>query len=858
MDVVERMIKNDVDTCLFPFFWLSGSEKKEDLEAAVERVKEANCKALCVEPRGYETFSENWWWQIDVILNKAKELGLKVMIVDEDTKVPTGHAYGKVFEEQYKHLRRKVLVEVHTDLRGPKRTDLVVGETMPHAVDWVENHDKLIGAYAYPKTDDKNGIDLLKVVNLTENIKDGILSWNVPDGLYRVFFIYETYKYSELHKDDFIEFMNGESVDLLINYVYEDYKKRYGEYFGNTLIGFFSDEPSIGGTFNFSGPPCRWKDTKIGYPGQSIPYVDEIKAILDKDFDGDCVKYFPALWYYDEKISSIIRPKYMDAVSKLYKKNFSTKVGAWCKANGLKYTGHILEDNNLHCKYGHSAGHYFRSQQGQDAPGMDIVLDQVLPGASDYFRPGNASDDSDGAFYHYILCKLASSAAHTYPEFNGTAMCENTIGYGWAEGSQLAKWLYDFCIVRGINRFVPGSIRPVLDNVHAPHFGDKDGIEPQFEAMKKVYDYINKTIMLLKGTHVANAAILYHAQAEWASGDESNYMFMQEPAKVLYDNHIDFDIFSEDLLDLATVRNGKLKVHTAEYNALIVPYAKVWPEWVLNKLNELQLKGVKVYFIDDLSENCNLRFKVVKLDKLAKLFNKNKWTDVKIEDARLVRHMHLVDGARDIYMFFNEDPINTIKFTVKTGLVGNANIYDVMAGKQYSYDSNGTLKLTLAPYESVIVIYEQDRGFKPYTYYLDLDAKKVNGSVKVDLYNYKDMTKLTESFTQENIDAISSKYPTFSGKIVYTGEFKAKKTETAILAFENVGENAELILNGVNCGMRPCKPFSFDVSKALKAGNNTYELVVRTTLANAIKDAVSVHTPLEPTGASGDVILYTK
>ena len=54
-------------------------------------------------------------------------------------------------------------------------------------------------------------------------------------------------------------------------------------------------------------------------------------------------------------------------------------------------------------------------------------------------------------------------------------------------------------------------------------------------------EYANRICHLLNnGIHVAPAAILYHAEAEW-SGE---YMYFQKPAKVLAQNAIDYDICS--------------------------------------------------------------------------------------------------------------------------------------------------------------------------------------------------------------------------------------------------------------------------------------------------------------------------
>ena len=62
-----------------------------------------------------------------------------------------------------------------------------------------------------------------------------------------------------------------------------------------------------------------------------------------------------------------------------------------------------------------------------------------------------------------------------------------------------------------------------------------------------------------------------------------------------------------------------------------------------------------------------------------------------------------------------------------------------------------------------------------------------------------------------------------------------------------------MYLNGINCGHAICKPFVYDVSKALKDGENQLEIQVFTTLANSERDPVSMFVPMVQTGVSGDI-----
>ncbi len=665
----------------------------------------------------------------------------------------------------------------------------------------------------------------------------------------------DTKRFSEINHDDFIDMLNEEAVDLLINSTYNKYEALFGEYFGNTFMGFFSDEPFIGNAYIYCGQTGKGlhEDTRIGHKGITFPVNEKVKAALFDIYGKDYVKYIPSLWYADDKIAPKFRNDYMNIVSNLYSQCFSQRIGKWCKDRGLIYIGHVLEDNNLHCRLGDGAGHYFRSQYGQSMPGIDIVLHQIMPGYADTNLAGSGAYLYDNAFYHYILGKLNSSAAHTYEEYDGKAMCEVTIGYGWAEGSQLAKWLFDYLLVRGTNFFVPGAVRPVFpDIIHAPHFGDNDGREPQFDGYCKVLEYSKKVLTALEGTeHKCNALIFYHAQAEWAHDD---YMLMQVPAKALYDSHIDFDILSEDILDRVSVQNGKLKI-IENYDCLVVPYAKILPESIVAALKGLQEKGADILFVDGLPDGVD-GFNVIKNAELVDYFEKKGYTDVKVENFRLLRHYHATKGNANIYMFFNESINQTFNGVIKTGQTGNYNVYDFISDKHYK--GNGDIQLRLEPYQSCIVVYEEDRGFDEYVDFEKAQKQKIDATYTVKLYGYEDMQKCVEEYEVKTLAPISASKPTFSGRIRYEFTLQAK-AGAKYLRLENVGENARVFVNGVDCGMAVCKPFVYDISKAMKEGENKVAVDVFTTLANSERDPVSMFIPLAPTGMYGEVeLLYTK
>lgn len=134
----------------------------------------------------------------------------------------------------------------------------------------------------------------------------------------------------------------------------------------------------------------------------------------------------PAQTEGDPGETARVRHAYMDAVTKLLRESFSRQLGDWCRAHGVQYIGHMIEDGNAHARTGSSLGHYFRGLDGQDMAGIDDIGGQVLPQGEDEPKvSGNMIDARDGEFYHYMMGNLAASAAAIQPGKQG-GICQRT------------------------------------------------------------------------------------------------------------------------------------------------------------------------------------------------------------------------------------------------------------------------------------------------------------------------------------------------------------------------------------------------------------------------------------------------
>ncbi len=839
------------DNYMLPFYWQHG-DHYEKIPEQIGRIRSSGCRALCVESRPHPDFcGETWWRDMDRILAEAEKRGMQVWLLDDD-HFPTGHAAGKMKDRP--DLRKWQLTERHVDVIGPLTDALLLPETP-------DDEHELLEVYAYPRGDGGE-ICLPEPVRLTDGISGKFLQFSVPAGCYRVFFLYKTRGGTQ--HPDYIDMLREDSVRVLIDTVYEAHYRRYARYFGTTFAGFFSDEPCLANTWEGEHATDRGMyDRRVGMPGLALPWNERVTGMMRDTLGFDPAPLLPALWFDFGSGTGELRHAYMDAVTRLYRDCFTRQLGDWCRDHGVMYIGHIIEDMNAHARLGCSAGHYFRALDGQHMSGMDIVLHQLVPGMSHYIHTATAfGNNADPAFFDYVLAKLCSSLAHIGVDMQNRAMCEVFGAYGWAEGAPTMKWLLDHLLVRGVNHFVPHAFSSKFPDPDCPpHFG-AEGRDPQFEAFSKLMTYGNKVSHLLyHARHVADAAILYHADAEW-SNEYGGAMLTQVPAKILYDAHIDYDILPADCflpesgarLFPAEAENGALRVGDRRYGCLIVPWAKALPERLASALGRIEQAGVPViYMKKDGTAEALLAAADGALER-----------DILVAgDCPLLRCAHFVSEQADIYMFVNESVCDPAETVVALPAVQDADgciLLDLLNASVYSAPAkDGKLSLSLAPYQSVLAVFDRDRADRPAVPAQKTlaDAGDALLNFKIETAPYTDMTRFTvyaenaDARRLPNITDVRAD-PAFSGRIRYTCTFDAPDGVCGIDLGE-VGQTARLRLNGTDLGVRVCKPYRYDLSAALKRGKNELTIEVSNTLANAVRDWFSCYLAIPASGLTGPV-----
>lgn len=833
MDIrLKENLNNIQQNYIAPFLWLHG-EDDELIINELNKIYESGIRSVCLESRTHEGFvRDGWWHDVGVIFEHCKKMDMNVWILD-DKHFPSGYANG-IFAKKHRDLQPWCITEQHMDIVGPVKDGAAMCDC------WLyDKSDEIIGAVALKHV--PNTEKYSEAIDITTGISNGMVYFTLPEGMWRIVFLIKTRRGFSKYFAAFSDLLNKETIKMYIDEVYEPHYEHFKEYFGNTFLGFFSDEPgfrnnSVPGLHNFD----------FGTPFIFQPWSGGIKCEFERLYNNMALPYLSGLWFDIDNVSSDARYAFMEHVTKQYRDNFCNTIAEWCHSHNISYIGHIIEDNNYHSATTWSVGHYFRALDGQDMSGIDVVLHQIIPGLSECANAGLVSyRHMNNKFFNYVLAKLGSSMAHIDAKKKGRAMCEIFGAYGWAEGTKIMKYLMDHMLVRGINYFVPHAFSPKPNDSDCPPNFYDSGENPLFKFFKYHMDYLNRVAhMLSGGTHISNCAILYDAELRWTNRE---YTHEEDIAKVLCDNLLDYDIIPADYIDKMD-ENGFL--NGEKYDLILVPYAKNIPPEIREKLERCMVKTVCVS--NDDIDGC------INTDAIADYLKQNGYFDIKSDyNGIYLRYCHYRRNGADIYMFVNEDVNNTINAKVYlNGFDGGEYVvYDAYENKAYRANShNGEVLINLAPYNSVLII-TGDADVKGIVYKSDYDIEYTVINPIYDIYVSEQNSEnyVPYSVTQKLESITSAKnLPDFSGTVRY--DFNVDLTdENAVIDFEYVGEAAELYVNDECIGVKTYPPYTFDMSKFAIKGKNKVRLFVTNHNGYNRRDAFSKYLLFEPSGLLGNV-----
>ncbi len=648
----------------------------------------------------YLSFPDHWELLQETI-KICKEMGLRVWIYDEKG-YPSGGAGGVVVQDHPEYeayglvcLEYPVLFSDHLSIQLPR------------------GHEKVVSAFAITEKEFseeayENRIDLTEFVD-----EEGTLCWDSTiDGT--VYYIVTKPLFEGTHAERnyhehrrYPDVLDKDAIKYFIGVTYDKYKKYLGEYFGNTIEAFFTDEPSILGRI------CYVLDREpysiLDVPDKKMPifphvvwsrnFVEEFKNRKSYDI----MAYIPMLFSGDSKKAREVRSDYHQIASDLYEEAFYVALEEFCAENNVDFSGHLLGDDLFELNIMDEIDS-FKMLKHMHTPGIDILT--AIPKKITRWP---------------TVIKLASSVAHNY---NRKWVMSESSGF-----SDKGACNYDSLFGSIATQYACGV------NLITSYFGCKSIPSSDY---KKAFDGVSRMGQLLEGgMHKAPLMIYYPAEDAWQHNIPSSQVYsfyelnpkfknccdsFEKALKFFMDEKIDYDLVDRESLERCKVENGKIvNPFGEEYNALYISAINFENARVKEVLAKLSENGAVIYversrltdnkaFKDFTKSNKNIIVVDECKNALEDIYTKDIY-DINVcgdTESNIIYIHKFIDGEHR-YMFVNtsENEAN-IKVTFKHS--GAPKVYDVkfdniIPTEVESNNNTTTVPFKLGKYQAMFVIF---------------------------------------------------------------------------------------------------------------------------------------------------------
>jgi hypothetical protein len=504
-------------------FWSWNAQLEPDrLCRQIQSMHDAGMGGFFMHSRyGLQTpyLSDEWFTCISACVDKARELGMKAYLYDED-RWPSGPAGGAVTREQTEYRVHYLLAE------DPES-----------------------------ESDDADRMGLFRVVRDTNGYLTGFESLeNLPDepgpDIYVAYDVVPAAD-SPWHNDGaYLDTMNPDAVAEFIRLTHQAYADRYGKDFGGVIPAIFTDEPNYGSTQSLSRQGKR-----------GVHWTPQLPREFRKRRGYDLRNHLPELFesVAGESFSPVRRDYYL-TLTELFVESFSRQVGRWCDKHRIALTGHMLSEQNISCQtdvIGSAMPHYEHMQW----PGIDILTDQA---------------------YELVTAKQCSSVADQLGKQRVLSELYGCTGWDWPlEGHKfVGDWhlaaginfrcphLAHYSLAGGAKRDYPASLRD-----HSPWW-------PYYRIVEDYFARLN--LMLTQGKPVRDVLVIHPIESAWglhlpdnSTADAAQLRLtdsLEDIVRMLSGQHYDWDFGDESLLARHAKASSKgLTVGRMTYKLVVIP-----------------------------------------------------------------------------------------------------------------------------------------------------------------------------------------------------------------------------------------------------------------------------------------------
>ena len=460
-----------------PFWFLNDRPDQEKIAEQLKDIKEKGVDAIVLHPRigipeDVPYLSDAWFQTVRFIVKCADVLGMKIVLYDEGM-YPSGSAHG-----------------------------MVVAQNLDYAS---------------------------KGIRLSDRPEGGEVIAAFADGTYLVYgFTGGTIRGIHFGEDDgeagapkSADILNPDAVELFIRLTHDRYYEELKEYFGNTVIAFFTDEP------------CALGRNASAYR-EWVPGLErELTA------GGGRLQELEALFTGEKNATTAL---YHRLIKKHLRETFYARLSRWCASHGIALMGHPEASDDVEEEL------YFQ------IPGQDLIMRRVSPETG-----GLLEFDS-------VQAKLCADIARHLGRRRNANECFGVCSrkpWEWHFTGRDMIWYINWLSIRGVNLLVPHafyySTAGKRKEERPPDVGPNNIWWPHY---RRISDYIKRlSFLMTDSVNGARVVVLV----------DNNRVPYREIAS-LYENQIEFNYLPVALLPECKVKEGRLCIREYAYDIVLDVY----------------------------------------------------------------------------------------------------------------------------------------------------------------------------------------------------------------------------------------------------------------------------------------------
>lgn len=474
MDFFEPLAHPAREYTPIPFWFLNGDLRHQEIRRQLKDFADHGVYGVVLHPRmgvsrriGY--LSPAFFSYLRTAIETAREMGMRVVLYDEGM-YPSGSAGGLIVKARPDLASRGIALTAH-----PLPGDTVLCETEKGA--------------------------------LVERFSGGTLRgihYGEDDG--------------EKNAPRSADILNPEAVELFVNLTHEAYYREFRADFGRTILGFFTDEPSILGRNTRDLQP--W--TK-GFDRVFTEAGGRLNGLIGL-FTGE-----------ENPDTDLYRRLIQQREGAVYYQRLSQ----WCESHGIALMGHPHQSDDIEPQ------RYFH------IPGQDLVFRWVSPETG-----GVNGMDS-------VMAKCGADMAYLMGRKRNSNECFGACNRGgnpWHFTGADMKWFIDYLAVRGVNLFIPHafyySLRGKRSAERPPDVGPGNIWWPHYHVWAEYMARLS--CLMAEGEAQAEIAVLCRNRAlRW------------EEVKPLFESQRSFRYLPESVWPDCREENGALLCRGQRYQAIM-------------------------------------------------------------------------------------------------------------------------------------------------------------------------------------------------------------------------------------------------------------------------------------------------